>query len=219
MPEPLSATPNQNRALSTVEPCSVTDFEVLAREVSLVASRLRRVATDLQTPAGLPVGGKLVMDVLARYGAKTVPQIAYIRSTSRQNIQVLVNRLEKKKQVSFLPNPSHKRSPFVQLTPEGEAALEEMRRKETGFEESLVSRLSKADVQCATELLEQVRTILATRPPVPESLHAPDPAQPRRSTPPEVVDGRRANAINSLDSISSGTEEPATHTELPVTLL
>src|SRR5207247_10216928 len=49
-----------------------------------------------------------VLRALSEHGAHTVPQIARLRDTSRQNIQILVNRLASQGLVEFSSNPDRK---------------------------------------------------------------------------------------------------------------
>ena len=64
------------------------------------------------------------MEMIDRLGAITVPQIARERSTSRQNIQILVDRLVANGRLKFVSNPSHKRSALVELTGYGRSVLD-----------------------------------------------------------------------------------------------
>lgn len=215
--EDLSRKPTSDE----VDVCAQEDLEALLNQVIALALRLRQAAGDSQIPEGLPVGGKLVMEVLARHGTKTVPQIARTRLTSRQNIQVLVNRLVTEGHVNLLPNPAHKRSPFVQLTEQGRVAVERLLETEAGFEQKLRTELSKGDVLTATEVLGRIRELLAGKARVPTFSHD-QTTSIRNQSSLDSVDrfGRDTPISSSLPEPSpSKAEEFPTNNDLPVNLL
>jgi len=56
-------------------------------------------------------------------GPKTVPEIARMRSVSRQYIQKLANELIGRRWLALIDNPRHRRSKMLQLTKSGERQL------------------------------------------------------------------------------------------------
>lgn len=66
-----------------------------------------------------------VLQALALRGPQTVPVLAKNRTTSRQNIQIVVNKLSQLNLVESVPNPAHRRSKLIQLTPMGRQFLEQ----------------------------------------------------------------------------------------------
>jgi DNA-binding MarR family transcriptional regulator len=98
--------------------------------------------------------------VLAEHGPQTVPQIARLRGTSRQNIQILVNRLETDGCVELSSNPAHKRSGLVQLTGPGRDLFGRAAEQEDRFLAGLAGRVSAGEVASATSLLHQFRLML-----------------------------------------------------------
>ena len=66
-----------------------------------------------------------VLQALALRGPQTVPVLAKNRTTSRQNIQIVVNKLSQLKLVESVPNPVHRRSKLIQLTPMGQQFLDQ----------------------------------------------------------------------------------------------
>jgi len=146
------------------------ELEVFLAEVGSLAKALR-----VEEPAG----GNEALEILGRFGPRTVPQIARMRGTSRQNIQIVVNRLDREGHVELRPNPAHKRSDLVLLTEKGRAAAEEVLSSRNGVRELLRAKISGSQVTAATELLRQARELLAEqsdanpRHPIPSSKKAP----------------------------------------------
>jgi len=56
--------------------------------------------------------------------------MARARPVSRQHIQAIVDELRGNGLVRRLPNPSHRRSPLVELTPRGRAKIAVMEERE-----------------------------------------------------------------------------------------
>src|SRR5436190_3060249 len=138
----------------------------LFSEVSLLATRLRFATGfwdgDEDGQSHLAAGDFSVLRVLGENGPLTVPQIARLRGTSRQNIQTLVNRLGGDGCVTFAENPAHKRSGLVDLTAHGKTLFEEAVAKEKRFMANLVADVSEADIVGANSLLRQFRNKLET---------------------------------------------------------
>src|SRR5215470_8278804 len=95
-------------------------LEALLVEVNGLANRLKA-----DSRAALPSASRTALQLLQRHGPQTVPQIARARFSSRQNIQILINRLQQEGLVEFVTNPDHKRSALVRLTPRGHAVIAE----------------------------------------------------------------------------------------------
>ena len=98
-------------------------LESLLVEVTALANQLRKTTALKPRHDNSPQGGWSILQTLGRLGPQTVPDIARTRALSRQNIQVLVNRLESQGYVAVTPNPAHKRSGLVELTEHGRRSL------------------------------------------------------------------------------------------------
>jgi DNA-binding MarR family transcriptional regulator len=111
--------------------------------------------------AGDLAGGvRAVLLVLGRNSPQTVPEIARTRCTSRQNIQIVVNRLKEEGLLELVSNPTHKRSALVQLTAKGQAAFHQIEMAETRLLSHLLVDLSQDELISATKCLEKVRHAL-----------------------------------------------------------
>jgi DNA-binding MarR family transcriptional regulator len=134
--------------------------KALFAEVSSLAIRLKVAPVAAPGEDTFASGGLSVLHVLAEHGPQTVPQIARLRGTSRQNIQILVNRLETDGCVELSSNPAHKRSGLVQLTGPGRDLFGRAAEQEDRFLAGLAGRVSAGEVASATSLLHQFRLML-----------------------------------------------------------
>jgi DNA-binding MarR family transcriptional regulator len=157
----LSDQTTESTSDTSVNSCSVENLEALFAEVTSVSLRIRQVYGDTQVPGGVPAGCKTVLAALEHQGPKTVPQLARMRGTSRQNIQVLVNRLHRDGHVQLVPNAAHKRSSFFQVTKAGIASLEKLEQAEVQLTGALAPRLGQEQVVAAIGVLKQLRELLA----------------------------------------------------------
>ena len=90
-----------------------------------------------------------------------MPQIAQKRFTSRQNIQILVDRLEKQAHVEILGNPAHKRSVLVRLTELGRAWLADDERSRKQFHNEIGSLFSGEEIALLGSALSKLHGALA----------------------------------------------------------
>lgn len=131
-------------------------LEALLVEVNGLANRLK--ATDPRV--AIPSASRAALQVLQRHGPQTVPQIARARFSSRQNIQILVNRLQEEGLVELVSNPEHKRSGLVRLTSRGRAAIAQATAEETRLSTELLPEFSPTELSYATEVLNKLRKLL-----------------------------------------------------------
>lgn len=131
-------------------------LEALLVEVNGLANRLK--ATDPRV--AIPVASRSALQILQRYGPQTVPQIARARFSSRQNIQILINRLKEEGLVELVTNPEHKRSALVRLTERGHAAIVQATAEESKLSTELLPAFSQIELSSATEVLNKLRKLL-----------------------------------------------------------
>ena len=167
MPEQLVSTAlPQNISQNPAQDELPSQLDQLLTEVGALAIRLKQDARWLQTAGDLPAAGHNVLRILRRFGALTVPQMARLDCTSRQNIQMIVNRLVREGCVESAPNPAHKRSGLLRLTDRGLTSLETFSRKADAHKANLLPYLAKVDLPGVTEVLRIIREGLSTIPPV-----------------------------------------------------
>ncbi len=140
---------------------SYPGVEALLAEVNALAIRLNQVGRAPGSAPGLPAGAYSVLQVLERHGPHTVPQIARRRTTSRQNIQTLVNRLEAQGCVELKSNPAHRRSGLVNLTDQGRTLLLQGAAAHTGVLGTIAAQVGEGQLADTTRLLNEIRRLLA----------------------------------------------------------
>ena len=136
------------------------ELEVLFEETVDLANRLKKQARHTHRGEQLSASGRILLQSLQLHGEQTVPALAHIRSTSRQNIQVLVNRLAAAGYIEFAINPGHKRSDLVRLTDAGRGLLSTANEREAGLLATLLPHTTETEVRSAAELLRKLRLLL-----------------------------------------------------------
>src|ERR1051326_6022582 len=131
-------------------------FEALLMEVNGLANRLK----SHHSGETMPGARRAVLQVLQRRGPQTVPQIARARFSSRQNIQILVNRLQREGLIEFLENPDHKRSVLVRLTGGGQIEIAEAAKEEAELNTRVLHSFSQTELNSAAEVLNRLRKML-----------------------------------------------------------
>jgi DNA-binding MarR family transcriptional regulator len=172
----------------------------------------------------LSAGERKVLQLLDRLGPQTVPDIARIRSTSRQNIQVLINRLAAENCVELTENPAHKRSALVGVTNRGKVVSASCKAQETMFSQRLESEVSKAEVVAAAALLSKLGQLLARdrKPPKEKAKQSAIRARKRKARPvvPRVNHSKVLAEINQPGASPAPDEETQFgENELPFNLL
>jgi len=161
---PETPSPTQSRTSVQSDHTFRESLISLFTEVIATANRLKTGAG-----ADLPAGSGSVLQILEKEGARTVPQIARNRFTSRQNIQIVVNRLAREGLIHFEENPSHKRSVLITLTPKGAELLTEAGKRRQEFLDSLAAQFSPEELRSGAALLGKIRKALVERPSAPEA--------------------------------------------------
>ena len=136
------------------------ELEVLFEEAVDLANCLKSKARHTHRGEPLSASGRMLLHSLQLQEPQTVPALAHVRSTSRQNIQVLVDRLAEAGYVMFVANPGHKRSDLVVLTETGHALLASANEREADAHAALVPHATEAEVKAAAETLRKLRLLL-----------------------------------------------------------
>ena len=141
-------------------PAEIAAIQNLLNQIHCVSADCKRRAASSNASDKLLLATRGLLRTLAEQGAQTVPAIAYARNTSRQNIQIMANRLVEVGCVEFKPNPRHKKSDLLHITPRGQALLGSKAEEETRTLEALSSHLNQLEVDATLVCLSQLRSAL-----------------------------------------------------------
>ena len=139
---------------------AVQEIQALFGETIALFHCLQATAASVHMHGNLTAGLRGVLFGLAQGGPQTVPQMARLRPTSRQHVQVLVNRLQRLGLALLEENPDHRRSKLVRLTAEGERTVALIRDREAHLLELAAIPLSAAEIGSAAATLRAVRAAL-----------------------------------------------------------
>ncbi|WP_328538221.1 MarR family winged helix-turn-helix transcriptional regulator [Streptomyces sp. NBC_00344] len=137
------------------------EMALLVADVFEAAGLLRRsgeaiAATEGQTQARWQLLSAVSENPL------TVAQAARRLGITRQGVQRVANDLVRENLAAFLPNPDHRGSPLLALTPDGRRTLERITARADDVHRTLTSGIAPNEIAGARALLhrliEQVRT-------------------------------------------------------------
>jgi DNA-binding MarR family transcriptional regulator len=169
--------------------------EELLQEAKALANQLRKMSTTGNSE--LPLALRKLLQILCQQGPQSVPQLARLALTSRQNIQFAVNRLKSAGYVTLVQNPAHKRSSIVVLTQKGESLVAANLPNEFS---DLGREFSPERLAAAIGVLREVRLALSEQ---NRTARNGQPRKPRTPIPP----------------VPSALDKAAEEEELPVSLL
>src|SRR5436305_6357275 len=125
----------------------------LFNEVHRFSSDLKKLSASTHGDGMVLIATQSLMQMLAEHGPQTVPSIAQARHNSRQNTQVMADRLAHLGWIEFIPNPKHKRSDLVQLTQKGLVQLKTSAEVERRILERLATNIPEQAIRKALDLL------------------------------------------------------------------
>jgi DNA-binding MarR family transcriptional regulator len=183
---------------------SQKQVDALLAEVNALSTQLRQPARSANTEDQLLAAEASVLQVIEKLGPQTVPQIAGARLTSRQNIQVLVNRLIAAGCLEANRNPRHKRSVVIGLTARGKNLLATAANHHEQIVRDFSVRVPAKKLREAVEILNLLRSSLTQA-----------SGRTRRPNPPRTrsTESDSGKAPSALDGVQP--EE----NQLPVNLL
>lgn len=127
-------------------------YDLLRHVRPIVLSSARELEARVRE-VGWTVGSRAVVEVLAEMGPATVPQVAARLSLARQNVQRHIDELLPLGHAQTSPNPLHRRSVLVRLTPEGRDAFERIHARELEDLASLANACSDEELAVASHVL------------------------------------------------------------------
>ena len=133
--------------------------KLLRNVLELLPSAFHRVGASgdiLHASIGLGSGMRGLLISLECFGPTSVSKLAAMRPVSRQFVQRLVDELLKGDWVQAVPNPKHKRSPLIGLTPKGRSAIKTMLTSEEPYLRTLAKGLAAEDLASAARVLRTI---------------------------------------------------------------
>ena len=131
-----------------------------AYEVTWLIRRLFRAmsqeADRYLKNSGLTAADRAVMEFLYPDEKLTVPAIADRYDVSRQHVQVVANGLQEKGLLLPEPNPKHKRSSLLCLSPGGRKQFAAIRKSESAIVGHMFANVSDDDLEISRNTLESV---------------------------------------------------------------
>lgn len=138
---------------------SAGELRAVVDEAVALFWRVRYIADHIHTAGGRSETARGVLRGIVRYGARTVPQLAFARSVTRQHTQEVVDGLITDGLVERAKNPSHKRSPLIRATRKGVAVVDALDAADDRTMAAVSAELtvSRAELAAAARVLRVVR--------------------------------------------------------------
>src|SRR5262245_4869021 len=134
-------------------------FTNLVLDLFRLNSRLLAAGDRLVADLGLTSARWQILGVIvAAERAQPVAWLARDLGAHRQNVQRIVNDLEKEGLVAFEPNPHHRRAQLVVLTDKGKRAFENAMALQAPWANRLSQGLSVSDVETLHRVILALRT-------------------------------------------------------------
>jgi DNA-binding MarR family transcriptional regulator len=143
-------------------PADTISVQTLLDHIHWLSAELKRRAAASSEQEKLLLATRGVLQTLATNGNSSVPAIAHTRNTTRQNIQIIANRLAELGLVEFIPNPRHKKSDLLRLTEKGATTLAPVVARQGEFIDGLAAHLRQPELEAAVLCLADLRTFLGS---------------------------------------------------------
>lgn len=136
----------------------------LLLELTYTFFRSRAASDRIAEALGQSSGRFGLLRTLVRDGPTTVADIARSRPVARQGVQRLADGLAAEGLVVYVPNPRHRRSDLVRITPKGERVCREMAHRLERHAATLAEGFSARELRTASKVLRALRQRLAETP-------------------------------------------------------
>ena len=120
--------------------------------------RISRVVEDAERIEGVSIGVRAVLERLQATGPQPVPTIAAALVLSRQFVQRNVDAAAERGWVRTAPNPVHRRSVLIELTPKGARAIAAVAAREHAVLRTVGGDLTADDIDACLRVLRSVHT-------------------------------------------------------------
>jgi DNA-binding MarR family transcriptional regulator len=140
---------------------SGSELEGLVLEILGAFFDLRAAGQEQGLVNAAGAGNWGLMRILREDGPRTVPEVARMRSVSRQYIQKLANELSEGGLIEMIENPAHKRSKRMRLTRKGEREFERLTGRLRAFLGGMAADFRPGELRSATRTIRALRSRLA----------------------------------------------------------
>ncbi|MEV6840124.1 MarR family transcriptional regulator [Streptomyces sp. NPDC051133] len=128
---------------------------LLIADVFEAAGALRRLGEQTAAAEGLTQARWQVLSA-ASEDPLTVPQAARRLGVSRQNVQRVANDLVSSRHASYEPNPDHRGSPLLTLTPRGRESLARVTARAERLHRTLFATIPDEEIHATRTSLRRL---------------------------------------------------------------
>ncbi|MHB9856018.1 MarR family winged helix-turn-helix transcriptional regulator [Streptomyces krungchingensis] len=132
---------------------------LLIADVYEAAGALRRLGEQTAGAEGLTQARWQVLSAVSEEPL-TVPQAARRLGVSRQNIQRVANDLVELRLAAYVPNPEHRGSPLLTLTPAGTDTLARVTARSEQLHRTLFAAIPEQEIHATRASLRRLLTEL-----------------------------------------------------------
>ncbi|MEU3830258.1 MarR family winged helix-turn-helix transcriptional regulator [Streptomyces sp. SID161] len=132
---------------------------LLVADVFEAAGALRRLGEETAGAEGLTQARWQVLSAVSAEPL-TVPQTARRLGVSRQNTQRVANDLVALRLAAFAPNPDHRGSPLLTLTPRGRESLARVTARAEDIHRTLFAAIPDEEIRATRAALRRLLTEL-----------------------------------------------------------
>lgn len=118
--------------------------------------RVEVMVRDGLEGTGLTVRMRAILELLDAKGALTVPDLGRELHIQRQYVQLMVNDVMAEDLAEKQPNPRHRTSPLIALTPRGQRVIRDVLDMERRRAALLAERFSDEEVETALRVTEKL---------------------------------------------------------------
>jgi DNA-binding MarR family transcriptional regulator len=133
------------------------DMALLVADIYEAAGALRKSGEAVAGAEGQTQARWQVLSVVSEE-ALSVPRAARRLGVARQSVQRIANELVHDGLARFQPNPDHRSSPLLALTPTGHRTLDAITIRAQAANQALTADIPAADIAAARALLRHLTT-------------------------------------------------------------
>lgn len=137
-------------------------FQDLVLSVFHLSNVLSASGDRLVADLGLTSARWQVLGTLDAGAPRPVAWLARDLDLSRQNVQRIVNDLERDGFVAFQPNPHHRTAQLVTLTPKGDTVLASAAARAAPWAGNAAANLTPGDIDTARRVLHMIGSAVQT---------------------------------------------------------